>query len=64
MEVLFGLENANIVGQIMAHNNVMIEELTDTSGAMPHYLEIVRKFKGEVTKSAADTTINTLFSPP
>ena len=64
IEVLSGLENANVVGRIMAHNDVMMEELTETSGAVPHYLEIVRKFEGEVTRSTADTTINTLFSPP
>ena len=64
MEVLSSLENTNVVGQIMAHNDVMMEELAETSGAVPHYLEIVRKFEGEVTKSAANTTINTLFSPP
>ena len=46
----------------MAHNDVMMQELADTSGAVPHYLEIVKKFKGEVTKSAADPTINPLFS--
>ena len=64
MEVLSGLENANVIGQIMAHNNVMMEELIDMPGAVPHYLEIVRKFKGEVTKSATDTDINPLFSHP
>ena len=46
----------------MAHNDVMMQELAKTSGAMPHYLEIVKKFEGEVTKSAADPTINLLFS--
>ena len=30
MEVLSGLENANVVGRIMAHNDVMIEELLRT----------------------------------
>ena len=64
MEVLSGLENANILGQIMAHNDVMMQELAKTSGAVPYYLEIVRKFEGEVTKSTADTSINPLFSPP
>ena len=63
MEVLSGLENTNILGQIMAHNNIMMQELAKTSGAVPHYLEIVRKFEGEVTRSAIDTTINPLFSP-
>ena len=48
----------------MAHNDVMMEELADTPGAVPHYLEIVKKFEGEVTKSAADTTVNPLFSCP
>jgi hypothetical protein len=62
MEVLSGLENANILGRIMAHNDVMMQELTETAGAVPHYLGIIKKFKGEVTKSAADTTINPLFS--
>src|SRR5580698_10012464 len=62
MEVLSGLENANILGRIMAHNDVMMQELAETSGAVPHYLEIVKKFEGEVTRSAADTTINPLFS--
>ena len=64
MEILSGLENANIVGWIMAQNDIMMQELAKTSGAVPHYLEIVRKFKGEVTKSTVDTTINPLFSPP
>ena len=64
IEVLSGLENANVVGQIMAHNDVMMEELADTPGAVPHYLEIVKRFKGEVTKSAADTDTNPLFNCP
>ena len=46
----------------MAHNDVMMQELAETSGAVPHYLEIGKKFEGEVTKSAMDTTINPLFS--
>jgi hypothetical protein len=49
IEVLSGLENTNIVGQIMAHNNIVVEELANTPGAVPHYLEIVRKFKGDIT---------------
>jgi hypothetical protein len=64
MEVLSGLENANIVGQIMAHNDIIMEELAETPGAMPHYLEIVKKFEGEVSKSTADTNVNPLFSCP
>ena len=64
MEVLSGLENANVVGRIMAHNDVMMEELANMPGAVPHYLEIVRKFEGEVAKSAADPNINPLFSHP
>ena len=48
----------------MAHNDIMMEELAEIPGAVPHYLEIVRKFKGEVTKSTADANINPLFSPP
>ena len=48
----------------MAHNDVMMEELTNIPGAVSHYLEIVRKFEGEVTKSTADTDINPLFSCP
>ena len=64
MEVLSRLENANVVGQIMAHNDVMMEKLADTLGAVPYYLEIVKKFEGEVTNSTADTGINPLFSCP
>ena len=64
MEVLSGLENANIVGRIMAHNDIMMEELANRPRAVPHYLEIVRKFEGEVTKSAKDTNINPLCSHP
>ena len=48
----------------MAYNDVMMEELADKPGAVPHYLEIVRKFEGEVTKSAKDTDINLLYSYP
>ena len=42
----------------------MMEELANTPGAVPHYLEIVKKFEGEVTKSAVNTDINPLFSYP
>ena len=63
IEVLSGLKNANILGWIMAYNDVIMQELAKISGAVPHYLEIVRKFEGEVTKSTVDTTINLLFSP-
>ena len=52
MEVLSGLENANVVGWIMAYNNVIMEKLANKPRAVPYYLEIVRKFKGEITKSA------------
>ena len=62
MEILSGLENTNVVGQIMVYNNIIMEELANKPRAVSHYLEIVRKFKGEVTKSAKNTNINLLYS--
>jgi hypothetical protein len=66
MEVLSDLENANILGHILAHH----EDFNDNPKAYAAFFTKVAPFKGHVTNSGHDTTINSYaaslisFSPP
>jgi hypothetical protein len=66
MEVLSDLENANILGCILAHH----EDFDNNPKAYAAFFTKVTPFKGHVTNSGHDTTIDPyatgliLFSPP
>src|SRR5437879_5003396 len=54
MEVLSDLENANILGRILAHH----EDFDDNPKAYAAFFTKVAPFKGHVTNSSRDTTID------
>jgi hypothetical protein len=66
MEVLSDLENANILGHILAHH----EDFDDNPKAYATFFTKVAPFKGYVTNSSRDTTIDPYttglisFGPP
>jgi hypothetical protein len=66
MEVLSDLENANILGHILAHH----EDFDDNPKAYAAFFTKVAPFKGHVTNSGRDTTVDPYaaslisFGPP
>src|SRR5437879_2805739 len=66
MEVLSDLENANILGRILAHH----EDFNDNPKAYAAFFTKVAPFKGHVTNSGRDTTVDPYaaslisFGPP
>jgi hypothetical protein len=54
MEVLSDLENANVLGHILAHH----EDFDDNPKAYTTFFTKVAPFKGHVTNSSHDTTVN------
>src|SRR5437879_5779347 len=66
MEVLSDLENANVLGRIMAHH----EEFHDNPNAYAAFFTKLAPFKGHVTNSGCDTTVDPYaaglisFGPP
>jgi hypothetical protein len=66
MEVLSDLENANVLGHILAHH----EDFDDNPKAYAAFFTKVAPFKGHVTNSSRDTTVDPYatglisFGPP
>jgi hypothetical protein len=66
MEVLLDLENANVLGRILAHH----EDFNNNPKAYATFFTKVAPFKGHVTNSSCDTTVDPyaasliLFGPP
>jgi hypothetical protein len=66
MEVLSDLENANILGRILAHH----EDFNDNPKAYTTFFTKIAPFKGHVTNSGRDTTVDPYaaglisFGPP
>jgi hypothetical protein len=66
MEVLSDLENTNILGRILAHH----KDFDDNPKAYAAFFTKVAPFKGHVTNSSRDTTVNPYtaslisFGPP
>jgi hypothetical protein len=66
MEVLSDLENANVLGRILAHH----EDFDDNPKAYATFFTKVAPFKGHVTNSSHDTTVDPYaaglisFGPP
>src|SRR5437588_8414870 len=66
MEVISDLENANVLGRILAHR----EDFDNNPKAYAAFFTKVAPFKGHVTNSSRDTTVNPYaaglisFSPP
>ena len=54
MEVLSDLENANVLGHILAHH----EDFNDNPKAYATFFTKVTPFKGHVTNSSHNTTVN------
>jgi hypothetical protein len=66
LEVLSELENANVLGRILAHDNIIREELLayHTTDPYAKYAYIVHTFDGDITQSGHDTRINVHHTRP
>ena len=62
MGVLLELENTNLLGWIIAYNDVIIEELVNKPDACWYYLEMIHNFEGNITISVSNTKIDSLFN--
>ena len=59
MEVLSGLENANILGCLLAHADIISADLLAKDAQVyTHYTRLARSFQGDITQSALDVHIN------
>jgi len=59
MEVLSGLENANILGCLLAHADIISANLLAKDAQVyTHYACLARSFQGDITQSALDVHIN------
>jgi hypothetical protein len=65
-DVLTGLENANVLGRLMAHLDILHTAMEDgdDEAAYHHFSRAVRGFTQPVTQSATNTCINPFLSPP
>ena len=61
--ILTGLENANVIGRLLAHSDILAMELAPNPAANAHYSNAVTGFRGAITQSALDTTANPHHSP-
>jgi hypothetical protein len=62
IEVLGELENANVLGRILAHLDVIATHLADDPMANLHFANAVRGFQGEIPYSARNPAINPLYN--
>jgi hypothetical protein len=63
-DTLTYLENANVLGRLMAHLDIIHEELLGDKGTgHAHFSHAVRGFTQPITHSATDTRINPFLSP-
>ena len=58
MEVLSELENANVLGRLLAHTDQLAEALAPNPDANAQYIKAIKGFAGDITKSALDPCIN------
>ena len=58
MEVLSELENANILGRLLAHTDQLAEALAPNPDANVQYIKAIKGFAGDITESALDPRIN------
>ena len=58
MGVLSELENANILGRLLAHTDQLAEALAPNPDANAQYIKVIKGFTGNITESALDQCIN------
>jgi len=59
MEVLSGLENANVLGWLLAHEDIISTDLLAKNAQVyTHYAHLACSFQGDITQSAQDVHIN------
>ena len=59
MEVLSDLENAYVLGHLLAHANIISANLLACDAQVyTHYTHLMHSFKGDITQSALDVCIN------
>ena len=58
MEVLSELENANVLGHLLAHTDQLAEALAPNLDANAQYIKAIKGFAGDITESALDPHIN------
>ena len=58
MEVLSELENANVLGRLLAHTDQLTEALAPNPDANAQYTKAIKGFSGDITESALDLRIN------
>ena len=62
MEVLLKLENANVLGRLLAHTDQLAEALAPNPDANAQYIKVIKRFARDITKSALDPHINCYHS--
>src|SRR6267154_1531324 len=60
MCVLSELENANVLGRLMAHGDEILHSLTSDQAAAGRFCRIMHHFEGTITQSAIDAARNPL----
>src|SRR5882757_688545 len=60
MCVLPELENANVLGRLLAHGDEILHSLTSDQVTAGRFCRIMHHFKGTITQSAIDATPNPL----
>jgi len=59
MEVLSGLENANVLEHLLAHVDIISADLLARDAQVyTHYAHLARSFQGDITQSALDVHVN------
>jgi len=65
MEVLSSLENANVLGHLLAHADIISTDLlAQDAQVYTHYACLACFFKGDITRSALDVHINIHHQQP
>ena len=58
LEVLSGMENANILGRLLAHMDVLSMALAPNTDAHFACIKVIRNFDGPITETALDARVN------
>ena len=59
MEVLSGLENANVLGHLLAHEDIISADLlAQNTQVYTYYARLARSFRGDITQSVQDVRVN------
>src|SRR5882757_9478325 len=60
MCALSELENANVLGRLLAHGDEILHSLTADQSAAGRFCRIMHHFEGTITQSTIDATLNPL----